>query len=440
MRLIAGPPQGRGPPHSTALRAGAQGPSCLQHATTGAGAAAHALRHTLFSAMVGGAALMSSTFVSVDAALAAPFTPDQEYVAQAWKQTDKNFVDRRFAGQDWFDRRQKMVKKQYGSRSEAYDEVRAMLTSLNDKYTRFLTPAAYDAVYSAATGDVAGIGVELAAEGADAVAVSSVVEGAPSELAGLKVGDILDEVDGSPLRGLSPEEVAAKVRGPVGSKFRLVVRRAGEAEPLVKLITRAEVKLAAVKSSVESSGGAKVGYVRIKQFSTTTAEDVKAALTSMKGTNAIVLDLRGNSGGYFPGGVDLARLFLKADSPITYVVDKRVQTTTYKAFEDGDFADQPLMLLVDEKTASASEVFSSAIQDNARAKLAGKQTFGKAVIQTVEALDDGSAVVVTIAQYKTPKGTDINQRGIQVDLPRDCPAGAAAMSCLDKDIRSLVSS
>ena len=175
------------------------------------------------------------------------------------------------------------------------------------------------------------------------------------------------------------------MRGPVGSKLRLVIQRADEAETQVKLITRASVKLEAVTSSMQSVNGQKVGFVRIKQFSTSTATDVKAALESLSGAKAYVLDLhapttasnpllplqearaqaahplpplretrphaahrqlrakrralasgrRGNTGGYFPGGVDVAKLFLKADTPITFVVDKRREVTTYQTFEDG---------------------------------------------------------------------------------------------------------
>ena len=385
----------------------------------------------------------ASEWLAPPAALAKELSPEQTLVAEAWTKTDKQYVDRTFSGQDWFARRQQMVKRKYESRDEAYDEIRSMLGTLGDKYTRFLTPAMYSAVYSVATGDVAGIGVELApvegSSGAGAlVEVSSVVEGAPSELAGLKVGDVLDEIDGNSLKGLSAEEAAGKVRGPKGSRMRLVVRRAGEDEPLVKLITRDTVKLAGVTSSMQSAGGQKVGFVRIRQFSTTTTADVAAALEELKGARALVLDLRGNTGGYFDGGVDVARLFLKGEAPITYVVDKRSQTTKFAAFEDGKYVDTPLVVLVDAKTASASEILSSALQDNERATLVGAtNTFGKAVIQTVEALDDGSAVVVTIAKYETPNRNDINRKGIVPQVSKECPAGDAAVACVADVIKKI---
>ena len=194
--------------------------------------------------------------------------------------------------------------------------------------------------------------------------------------------------------------------------------------------------------AVTSSVAGKVGLIRIRNFSTSTADDVKKALEGMqgKGLAKIVIDLRGNTGGYFPGGVDVARLLLPKQTPITYVIDKKRQETAYTTFEDGPYVDTPLVVLVDDKTASASEILSSALQDNARAKLVGPtpKTFGKAVIQTVEALNDGSAVVVTIAKYQTPKRTDINQKGIEVDLQKTCPLGKAAVACIEPDLKNLI--
>jgi len=375
-------------------------------------------------------------------ASAAYLTDEQRLAAQAWTFTDRNYVDRSFAGQDWFQTRKNLVKKKYASTDAAYDEIRAMLGSLGDKYTRFLTPAQYKAVYSVATGDVAGIGVELeakpaaAAGGQPRVAISSVVEGGPAEAAGLLPADVLEEVDGFSLRGLSPEEAAAKVRGAVGTKLRLSVSRGGSDAPLVKLLERATVKLAGVTSSSTSAAGGRVGYVRIKQFSTTTASDVSKALSEMAGAQAFVLDLRGNTGGYFPGGVDVARLFLPKQTGITYVVDKARNTAAYTTYdEDGPFVATPLVLLVDSKTASASEILASALRDNDRAALVGERTFGKAVIQTVEQLEDGSAVVVTMAKYETPvRRSDINQLGLPADVSKECPAGKEAVACIPPDL------
>ena len=131
----------------------------------------------------------------------------------------------------------------------------------------------------------------------------------------------------------------------------------------------------------------------------------------------------------------MARLFLAKEKDITFVVDKRAQTTTYSTFEDGAYMEEPLVLLVDAKTASASEILSSCLQDNGRATLVGEQTFGKAVIQTVEQLNDGSAVVVSIAKYETPKRTDINKKGIAPQVLKQCPPGEAAVACVADELK-----
>ena len=213
-----------------------------------------------------------------------------------------------------------------------------MLAALGDKYTRFLTPSAYDAIFATATGGVVGIGVELQTEEVvrdkpeSRVIVNNVVPGGPADKAGVKPGDELVNADGEDLTNLSAEEASKFVRGAAGTKLRLELRSAGESEPHVLLIERAEVKLAAVTKASRSVGGTPVGIITIRQFSTTTTEDVKSALIEVlkQKPGALVLDLRGNTGGYFTGGVDVARQLLPKGSTITYVTDNRRNVVTYE--------------------------------------------------------------------------------------------------------------
>jgi carboxyl-terminal processing protease len=278
-------------------------------------------------------------FLHPPAAIASqPLTDEQKLAAEAWRVTDREFVHREFAGQDWFSVRQKMVKRKYAARDVAYDEIRTMLASLGDRYTRFLTPAAYDAVFATATGGVVGIGVELQSEPVQEgkpqthVLINNVIPGGPADRAGLKPGDEIVNADGEDTTLLSAEEASKYIRGAAGSKLRLLVRSTGQAEPRVVLIERAEVKLAGVTKSSTSVGGTPAGIVTIRQFSTSTADDVRAALTDLlvKKPGLLVLDLRGNTGGYFTGGVDVARLLLAKGSPITYVTDNRRNVVTYE--------------------------------------------------------------------------------------------------------------
>ena len=161
-----------------------------------------------------------------------PLTEEQKLVAEAWRVTDREFVDREFGGQDWFSVRQKMLKQRYDSRVDAYDQVRAMLAALDDKYTRFLTPSAYDAVFATATGGVVGIGVELQTETepSNRVTINNVVPGGPADRAGVRPGDEIVNADGEDCTRLSAEEASKYVRGAAGSKLRLVVRSSPDAE------------------------------------------------------------------------------------------------------------------------------------------------------------------------------------------------------------------
>ena len=393
---------------------------------------------TLAAAALSAVLLTASPFQKPPVALAAKMlSEDQRIAAQAWKLTDREFVDRNFADQDWFQRRQKMVKQDYASRDAVYDQIRSMLDSLGDKYTRFLTPPMYNAVYSVATGSVAGIGVELQ-RNADEVSVNSVVDNGPADKGGLRVGDIVEIVDGEDVSRLSAEEVAARIRGPPGSKVSLQLAAQSTKEDVRKVILeRAEVKLAAVTSNLESVKGKKAGVIKIRQFSTETAADVRTCLNKFAPSRLdfLIFDLRGNTGGYFTGGIDLARLMLPKDATITTVTDNKLNVVKYETYDDGIDITTPVLLVVDSRTASASEIFSSAMQDNARAKLIGSRTFGKAVIQTVSPLEDGSAVVVTTARYRTPSGKDINQRGIEVDYPVEaCTPASPVLTCVPSSL------
>ncbi|CAB1119186.1 unnamed protein product [Ectocarpus sp. CCAP 1310/34] len=220
------------------------------------------------------------------------------------------------------------------------------------------------------------------------------------------------------------------LRGDPGSGVRLDVRRGGKA--FAFLLTRAQFKYQGVRSEVRSSGGQKVGIVSIKVFSKDTFEDVRAAVawTIDEGAQSIILDLRHNPGGFFPGGIDVARLFLSSDETIVSVVDRNGISDTYGAIATGQFSEVPLVLVVDEKTASASEILSAALKDNGRAKLAGHKTFGKAKVQTLNQIFDGSGVAVTVSLYKTPSGIDINGKGIPVDYPSECPYPGDALACV----------
>mmetsp|Transcript_56239 Transcript_56239/g.119590 ORF Transcript_56239/g.119590 Transcript_56239/m.119590 type:complete len:492 (-) Transcript_56239:57-1532(-) len=371
----------------------------------------------------------------------ASFTPEQRFVAEAWRQVDNAYIDRTFNHQNWFQMRQDALNKKYKSMDEARSEVEKMLASLGDRYTRYLTPAKYDSIVNAATGNVCGVGVELAlGKDGNMVIASDVEPNGPAAKGGLKPNDVFVEVDGVRFDDgkATPDDVAVVIRGLQGSKVGMVVEREGNTVDFI--LTREPIKITSVRSYLADKPGldGKVGVVRIKNFSGTTADTVKSELEGLKkkGATRLVLDLRGNPGGLLPGGVDTASLFLEANKPVVFVADKKGVVDAQSTLGEGVDLESPLVLLVDGNTASAAEVMTAALKENGRATVAGKQTFGKGIVQTIRQLEGGQngGVAVTIARYETPDHHDINKQGIPVDVETSVDCGKEdALACLPKE-------
>jgi carboxyl-terminal processing protease len=334
--------------------------------------------------------------------------------------------------------RQDAIGKKYKSMDEARGEVERMLNSLGDKYTRYLNPSKYDSIVNAATGNLFGVGIELGTENG-MVVIGDVEENGPAFKGGIRPNDVIVRVDGVEFHDgkATPDDVAGAIRGPEGSKVGVTVERSGKSMDFI--LTREPIKITSVKSYVGDKGGVdgKVGVVRIKSFSGTTADTVKSALEDLKkkGVKYYVLDLRGNPGGLLPGGVDTASLFLDANKPVVFVVNKSGVVDSQATLSTGIDLETPLILLVDHNTASAAEVMTAALQENGRAVVAGEQTFGKGIVQTIRQLEDNNGgVAVTIARYETPKHNDINKKGVTVDVGAsvDC-AKDDALACLPKE-------
>lgn len=361
---------------------------------------------------------------------------EQKAVAEAWRLVDNSYLDRTFNGQDWFKVRQDMVKKKYKSMDEAQKEISDMVSKLGDKYTRYLSPSKYQSIVDSATGTLAGVGIEISVNKQDQRVMASDVEpNSPAAAAGIQSNDIFLEVDGAKFDSTStPDDVAVKLRGPPGSRVGVVMERNGKT--LDYIITREPIKITSVRSYLSNlSGVGKVGVIRAKSFSSTTASTVKEKYEELtkKGAQAIVFDLRGNPGGLLPGGVEAASLFLPNGKPVVYVVSKTGVVDAQATFKDGIDLTTPIVVLVDSQTASAAEVFTAALKENDhRATIAGEQTFGKGIIQTIRPLsNDNGGISITVARYETPNHNDINKQGVSVDVNTkvDCPKDDAT-ACL----------
>ena len=315
-----------------------------------------------------------------------------------------------------------------GSRQLTYEAISGVLASVKDKYTVFLTPKQYaDLNESLDGGNFSGVGVAIQIdETTKLLRVGEVIPGGPAEKAGLLAGDIILDVDGHATKGLTTEDDSKLLRGKEGSIVKVTIQR-GTATLDPISITRAVIHQPSVYSKMLDNG---IGYARLTVFGSTTSSELTAALEKLQaqGAKAIVLDLRNNGGGYLNAAIEVSSKFIPS-GPIVSVESRGGSNTQYDA-EDTAIPSKPLAVLVNQYTASASEITSGAIQDSGVGELIGERTYGKGVVQSIHPLPDGSAVKITSARYLTPAGRDINLKGILPDIvtvePKDARYGDPA--------------
>ena len=233
------------------------------------------------------------------------------------------------------------------------------------------------------------------------------MEETPAQRAGLKTGDIIVKVNSVVTKGLDLKEVANEVRGKQGTKVNLTIQR--KKAKLVKNITREKIKIRTVKHKKLKNN---LLYIKISSFiSHDTSYEVASVLKQNKDANGLIIDLRGNNGGLLPNAIYIANMFLK-DGIIVSIVDKNGVREDIEAQRSSLFANKPVVVIVNQGSASASEILSAALKENNIAVLVGEKTYGKGVVQKIHELPDGSGLNLTIAKYLTPKGFDIHEKGI----------------------------
>ncbi|MEO1094462.1 MAG: S41 family peptidase [Cyanobacteria bacterium J06638_28] len=346
-------------------------------------------------------------------------TSEQQFVAEVWHIINRAYLDETFNQQNWWFVRQKLLQRDFDSRAETYQAVQGMLGSLSDPYTRLLPPDQYRSLQTNTAGELTGVGLQIAKDDqSQTLQIIASIEGSPAADADLQPLDHIVAIDGSLTTELTLDEAANRMRGPVGTTVVLTVSRTGQSPQDVKL-TRDVVNLNPVMTQLKplsESDDLQVGYIRLRQFNANATEEVATAITQFEqaGASAYILDLRNNPGGLLSAGIDIARLWLDAGT-IVYTVDRRGVLDSYEATGTTTLTAAPLVVLVNEGTASASEILAGALQDNQRAQLVGNVTFGKGLIQSLFDLSDGSGLVVTVAKYETPAHHDINRSGIRPD-------------------------
>jgi carboxyl-terminal processing protease len=337
-------------------------------------------------------------------------------VDEAWQLVNQYYVDGTFNQVDWQATRLKLLSKSYTSRQQAYDALRDALKQLNDPYTRFMDPDEYVSLTTQTSGELSGIGIRLGTdEKTKALTVVEPIEGSPALKAGVQAGDKILAIDGKSTAKMSIEDASALIRGKAGTKLTLRLVRKGKASFDLP-ITRALIELPTVRYAVNREGKNRLGYIRLNEFNAHATTQIRQAIQKLEAqnVNAFVLDLRGNPGGLLQASVDISRMWLDKGL-IVRTVDRQGNNDKIAA-DHTSLTRLPLVVLVDGNSASSSEILTGALKDNHRAMVVGSTTFGKALVQSVHNLSDGSGLAVTIAHYYTPNGTDISHKGIAPDI------------------------
>lgn len=287
---------------------------------------------------------------------------------------------------------------------------RGLFLGLKDPYSEYLTAEEYEELMIHTLGEFEGIGVTITADENGNIIVVSTIEGTPADLAGLKTGDIITMVDGDPYTGMELSKAAQAMRGEKGTQVTITYWRAGVMKE--ETLTRATIIGQSVYSKILEND---IGYLRITQFEKNTAVDFEREFRGLQSRDVqgIVIDIRNNGGGIMDSGIAIADLLI-GQGTITYLENQKGERTYYNS--DSSMVDIPYVLLVNEGTASTSEILAAAVKDNEGGQLVGSRTFGKGVVQSVEQLPDGDAMKLTILQYFSPDGDVIHGKGIQPDI------------------------
>jgi carboxyl-terminal processing protease len=294
--------------------------------------------------------------------------------------------------------------------------IKGMVNSIGDPYTVFFNEEEYKDFNDDGDGNYVGIGVIVGIK-EDKIVVITPFEGSPAFEAGLRSGDFITKVEGVEYKGTDLDKAVSVIKGEEGEPVTLTILRNNEEQEIT--IVRASITMVNVESEMLEGD---IAHVTMLQFSNDTAEQVRVALEELRdqGAKGYILDLRGNPGGFLDEAVDVASLFIEKDKTVLYTLDKYEQKKEYPSY-GGNFIGEPLVVLIDGGSASASEVVSGALKDYGVATLIGQKSFGKGIVQMVYQVGSGEAVKVTVSSYYSPDGINIHGEGIVPDIEVEIP-------------------
>ena len=344
------------------------------------------------------------------------FTEEQRLVNEVWRLVDRAYVDASFNHQNWWAIREKYLKQPLPNREASYTAIQQMIAGLDDPFTRLLKPDQYRSLQTSTSGELTGVGLQISLDPeTKRLRVIAPVEGSPAAKSGIRPADGILMIDGVSTEGLSLDDAAERMRGQIGSRVTLTISRKDEAALDIDLV-RDRIELNPVYAELRPQpDGKKLAYLRLSQFNANATAEVAHAIARLEnqGADGYILDLRNNPGGLLQAGIDIARLWID-EGTIVYTVNRQGTMGSFEAMGDALTKD-PMVVLVNQGTASASEILAGALKDNGRAIILGEKTFGKGLIQSLFDLSDGAGLAVTVAKYETPSHKDINKLGIVPD-------------------------
>ena len=342
----------------------------------------------------------------------------KEVIDHVWQIVYRDFLDSsgKFDKSNWIELRKDFLSRKYSNSNQAYDAIRDMLLNLEDPYTRFLDPKEFNQMRIDTSGELTGVGIQITKDKeSDFLLIVSPIEGTPAYDAGIKAEDKILSIDDISTEGMNIEDAVKLIRGQRGTEVKLEILRGSKS--FFKVLLREKIELKSVISKVnQTKNGYLIGYIRIKQFNANASKETRNAIKDLETKKVLgyILDLRGNPGGLLESSIDISRHFINSGIIVSTLSKDGLQEISRGNGQA--LTNKPLVVLVDEGSASASEIVSGAIKDNKRGKLVGKKTFGKGLVQSMRTLVDGSGLTVTVAKYLTPNGTDINKSGIVPDI------------------------
>jgi carboxyl-terminal processing protease len=308
------------------------------------------------------------------------------------------------------------VQKSYVDETKVKDlvqgAIRGMLSTL-DPHSAYMTADMYKEMQVETKGEFGGVGIQIGVK-ENRLAVIAPIEGTPAYRAGVKSGDFITKVNDETTKDLTLMDAVQKMRGPKGSKVNLTIQREGTPDPLQFTLVRDTIKIESVKSKVLDN----IGYVRLTQFQESTGRDLSKVLRQFKDQKlqSTILDLRNNPGGLLTSAVEVSEQFLPGGKLVVYTKGRESKKDEWISKGKDQMDDSPMIVLVNEGSASASEIVAGALQDYGRAVIVGTTSFGKGSVQTILPLGDGSGLRLTTAKYYTPKGRSIQSTGITPDI------------------------